>query len=342
MEGEPSIAVGGTGSLSLAVGGTGSLSLAVGGTGSTTCTSTPAPPGDSCIGSPGGHLLLTSGELLGLEEPALKLPAFSLLPEEPAATPAIQAPPPRDACLAPPKDACLTPPKDATAAQGFHVWIAWSCLLLHIAWGCLLFHFAWGCLLLCFACGRRGTYFAWGCLQLCIAWRATSYRPGHLHRQCPTASAPTPRNRPPQPTGKDAQEGQRGSPTESPIIYTNAVAPPAGGVQQHSLGEPRGPGSDHGPPRGTSNPPGAAWSGSGAPSIAKRKPPVMGPQLLVLWHVILSETCQPHSCPGGTQPSPRTSAPSTEAAACTAVPGKRSPLPGLAPQNEKGNPSPFQ
>ncbi|MGH0129850.1 UNVERIFIED_CONTAM: hypothetical protein FKN15_041277 [Acipenser sinensis] len=201
MEGEPSIAVGrtgslspavegtgslspavgGTGSLSLAVGGTGSLSLAVGGTGSTTCTATPAPPGDSCIGSPGCHLLLTSGELLGLEEPALKLPAFSLLPKEPAAT---QAPPPRDACLAPPRDACLAsprdaclaPPKDATAAQGYHVWIAWGCLLRHIAWGCLLFRFTWGCLLLCFACGRRGTYFAWGCLLLCIAWRATSYR----------------------------------------------------------------------------------------------------------------------------------------------------------------------
>ncbi|MGH0192394.1 UNVERIFIED_CONTAM: hypothetical protein FKN15_011167 [Acipenser sinensis] len=60
---------------------------------------TPALPGYSCIGSPGGHLLLTSRELLGLEEPALKLPAFSLLPEEPAATP---APPPKDACLASP------------------------------------------------------------------------------------------------------------------------------------------------------------------------------------------------------------------------------------------------
>ncbi|MGH0129851.1 UNVERIFIED_CONTAM: hypothetical protein FKN15_041278 [Acipenser sinensis] len=152
-------------------------------------------------------------------------------------------------------------------------------------------------------------------------------QPGHLHRQCPTASAPTPRNKPPQLTGKDAQEGQCGSPTEPPIIYTNAVAPPAGGAQQHSLGEPWGPGSDHGPPRGTSNPPGAAWSGSGAPSIAKRKPPVVGPQLLGLWHATLNETCQPHSRPGGTQPSPRTSAPQHRGRCLHSRPGETQPPP---------------
>ncbi|MGH0157573.1 UNVERIFIED_CONTAM: hypothetical protein FKN15_054971 [Acipenser sinensis] len=94
----------------------------------------PPQPGDSCIGSPGGHLLLTSGDLLGLEETALKLPGFQLLPEEPAAfsllqeelvaTPAppapaalleeLAAPPPSDAACVPPPGvaACLPSPLD--------------------------------------------------------------------------------------------------------------------------------------------------------------------------------------------------------------------------------------
>ncbi|MGH0168826.1 UNVERIFIED_CONTAM: hypothetical protein FKN15_055665 [Acipenser sinensis] len=89
---------------SIAVGGAGSLSPAVGGAGSTTRTAR------------GFLYCITWGsfvvDLWGVAGASLEVASLFTA----AATPATPVAPPKDACLASPKDACLAPPKDARAA----------------------------------------------------------------------------------------------------------------------------------------------------------------------------------------------------------------------------------